>query len=566
MKKYNIIKFIIAFISIGLTVSCDDFLDKPAEDSYTIDTFYQNDEQVYQAVNSIYNSPWYDFQRGFMKIGDVMAGNIIFDSGDGYTNFTLSNSDADIANASASLWSVNAYCNGVIENVDMKSAPGVSQVVKNTVKGEAMVWKSMAYFYLVRCFGAVPIIHDNAEIIAKNTSTMLKRNKVEDVYEYIILTLKNAVELLPEKNLTGRIDKYSAYGLLSKVYLTKSGYGMNGTRNEEDLSNAAYYAKLVIEESGRELMPNYEDIFQLKNNFSDESLIAWHWTVGSQWTSQNSLQSDLSMTNFSDAVQSWGNWVYPTIDLQSAFDESAGSLTRNNRDTRRKATIMMVGDHYDYFWVEYGGFDYNWDNATDGQYGGSLVFASGTGSNCAKHIVGRLADAEAQGYDALDRMSTPLSTHILRLADVYLIYAEAVLGNDAQTSDASALNAYNAVNARALGTYHTPITENLTFDMIDKERRLELALEGDRWYDMVRLHYYKPAEAITKIAQQERGYWSGLDDLYTYDDASNLEINSLNPTGITDEDFTIPFPEVDLSLNPGLMDDPVDFDFSSIGY
>ena len=565
MKKYNILKLLIVFIGVGLTVSCDDFLDKPAEDSYTIDTFYQNDEQVYQAVNSIYNSPWYDFQRGFMKIGDVLAGNIIFDSGDGYTNFTLNNSDADIANASASLWSVNAYCNGVIENVDMKSSADVSQTVKNTVKGEAMVWKAMSYFYLVRCFGAVPIIHDNAEIIANNTSTTLRRNKVEDVYQYIIYLLEDAIDLLPEKNRTGRIDKYSACGLLAKVYLTKSGYGMSGSRNESDLTNAANYAKKVIDESGRVLEPNYEDIFQLKSNFSDESLIAWHWTVGSQWTSQNSLQSDLSMTNFSDAVQSWGNWVYPTIDLQTAFDESAGSLIRNNLDTRRKATIMMVGDHYDYFWVEFGGFDYNWDNDADGQYEGALAFASGTGSNCAKHIVGRLADAEAQGYDALDRMHTPLSTHILRLADVYLVYAEAVLGNNSSTTDAGALAAYNAVRERALHSFYEPAA-SFSFDDIYKERRLELALEGDRWYDIVRLHYYMPEKAKTMITSQERGYWAGLDDLYTYDDASNLEINSLKATGITDDDFTIPFPEVDLSLNPGLMNEPVDFDFSSIGY
>ncbi len=565
MKKYNLIRFIIAIITVGFATSCDDFLDRPAEDTYTIDSFYQNDEQVYQAVNSIYNSPWYDFQRGFMKIGDVMAGNIIFDSGDGYTNFTLNSSDADIANASASLWSVNAYCNGVIENVEMKSGPAVSQTVKNTVKGEAMVWKAMTYFYLVRCFGAVPIIHNNGEIIANNTSTTLKRNKVEDVYKYITLILKDAIELLPEQNRTGRIDKYSACGLLAKVYLTKSGYGMSGTRNQEDLDNAAYYAKEVIDKSGRVLEPNYADIFQLKGNFSQESLIAWQWTVGANWTSQNSLQSDLSMTNFSDAVQSWGNWVYPTIDLQSAFGESATSLTRNNIDTRRKATMMMVGDHYDYFWVEYGGFDYNWDNASDGQYGGSIVFASGTGSNCAKHIVGRLADAEAQGYDALDRMSTPLSTHILRLADVYLVYAEAVLGNNASTSDAGALSAYNAVVDRAMNGVYNNVT-TINFSDIDKQRRLEFAMEGDRWYDLVRLHYYAPEKAKDMVIAQERGYWAGLDDLYDSGDNSNIELHDKHADGITDEDFTIPFPEVDLSLNPGLMDAPVDFDFSSIGY
>ncbi len=560
MKKYNIIRFLIVFLIISITVSCDDFLNKPTEDSYTIDSFYQTDEQLFQAVNTIYNSPWYDFQRGFIKIGEALAGNFSFGIDDVYTNFTMTNSATDIASASASLWSVNAYCNGVIENVDMKSGSEVTQYAKNTVKGEALVWKSMTYFFLVRCFGAVPIIHDNGEIIASNTSTTLKRNKIEDVYQYIIYLLEDAIELLPEENEAGRIDKYSAYGLLAKVYLTKSGYGMSGSRNEEELALAAQYAKLVIDNSGRELMENYEDIFQLKNNFCDESLIGWHWTVGTQWTSQNSLQSDLSLTAFSDAVDSWGTWTYPTIDLQNAFNESAGSATRNNRDTRRKATMMMFGDHYDYFWVEFGGFDYDWDAESGETYG------SGTGANCAKHIVGRLADADAQVSGAtLDRMATPLSTHILRLADVYLVYAEAVLGNNGSTSDASALAAYNAVRQRALKSYYEEAT-SITFEDVDKERRLELALEGDRWYDLVRLHYYKPEEAIAIVTSQERGYWNGLDSFYSDGDDSYLEIYSHNVSGITDDDFEVPFPEVDLSLNPGLMDDPVEFDFSSIGY
>ncbi|GAF03780.1 RagB/SusD family nutrient uptake outer membrane protein [Saccharicrinis fermentans] len=564
MKIYNIKTFIIAILIMGIGVSCDDFLDRAAEDTYTIDSFYQDDDQLFQAVNTIYNSPWYDFQRGFMKIGDVLAGNIVFDVGDGYTNFTLNNSDVDIANASASLWSVNAYCNGVIQNVDTKSGSEVTQYAKNTVKGEAMVWKAMSYFYLVRCFGAVPIIHDNAEIISSNSSTTLKRNKIQDVYKYITLILKDAIELLPESNDAGRIDRYSACGLLAKVYLTKAGYGQNNTRNEDDLAEAAKYAKLVIDQSGRSLHPAYEELFQLKGNFNTESLIAWHWTVGAQWTSQNSLQSDLSMANFSDAVQSWGGYVYPTIDLQNEFDEDATSLTRKYRDTRRKATMMMVGDTYDYWWTEMGGFIYNWDSSEEGMYKGSLSFVSGTGANCAKHIVGRLADAKAQGYSDLDRMHTPLSTHLLRLADVYLIYAEAVLGNDASSTDAAALSALNAVRARALQGNHVDATE-FTFDDIDKERRLELAFEGDRWYDLVRLHYYKPEKAKQMIAAQNRGSWDGLDDLYTNDNDANLNLRELFVTP-SDVDFVIPFPEVDLSLNPGLMDDPVDFDFGSIGY
>ena len=171
---------------------------------------------------------------------------------------------------------------------------------------------------------------------------------------------QKAVELLPEKNQPGRIDRYSAMGLLSKVYLTKAGYGQNGTRNQADLDKAAFFANEVIEKSGRALTPNYADIFRLKNNIADESLIAWRWTVSSQWTSQNTLQSDLGLNGFSEFADSWGTWVGITIDLQNLFGEDARNKTsRVNTDARRQATMMMLGDKYDYFWADKGGFTYN---------------------------------------------------------------------------------------------------------------------------------------------------------------------------------------------------------------
>ena len=87
------------------------------------------------------------------------------------------------------------------------------------------------------------------------------------------MTLEKAMELLPkEKSTTGRIDYYSAEGLLSKVYLTKAG--VSGSLNQDDLKKAAEYSKDVIENSGRGLMEHYEDIFRGSNQFCEEILIA----------------------------------------------------------------------------------------------------------------------------------------------------------------------------------------------------------------------------------------------------------------------------------------------------
>ena len=558
MKRLNIKSLALATLLMVGATSCEDFLNRPTVDSYTIDGFYQTDAQCYQAVNPIYNSPWYDFQRGFVKIGDVLAGNISYGTDNAYQAFVLKSSDDDLRNASASLWSVNAYCNTLIENLNLKAGPEVTKFALNTVKGEALTWKAMTYFYLVRIWGAVPIIHNNSEIISNNNSNSIAKNNVEDVYKYIVMTLEKAVELLPEKNQPGRIDRYSAMGLLSKVYLTKAGYGQNGTRNQADLDKAAFFANEVIEKSGRALTPNYADIFRLKNNIADESLIAWRWTVSSQWTSQNTLQSDLGLNGFSEFADSWGTWVGITIDLQNLFGEDARNKTsRVNTDARRQATMMMLGDKYDYFWADKGGFTYNWVN-------GTVTYGVGTGSNVAKHLVGNNNDHVVGIGTGMDRMATSLATHILRLADVYLIYAEAILGNNGSTSDAKALAAFNAVRSRSIAG--ATAKTSISFDDIFNERRKELSCEGDNWYDYVRLSYYNAELAKEKLAAQERGNWNNLEAYYKGEaDAATVTLGTWKVTK-SNIFFTIPFPDTDLAANPRLSEAPVSFDFSTISF
>ena len=566
MKKIFKYHKILALIAVLLFVSaCEDFLDRPTEDNYTIDSFYKTDEQCFQAANVLYNAPWYDFQRGFVKIGDVMAGNLYYSTDNIYQNFNLTSSNEDLANASNSLWLVNGHCNAVIENIRNKAGSDVSETTKNTVTGEAMVWKALAYFYLVRIWGAVPIIHSNSEIIGAGTATELKKNTVEDVYEYIVRTLLKAEELLPIQNQSGRLNKTSVYGLLAKVYLTRSGWGQSGTRKQADLDKAKEYAAKVVNESGLSLEPVYSNLFRISTgNFNPENLISWRWIASDQWTSQNSLQSDLALNGFTGLNDSWGTWVGPTIDLQFAFNEDARE-SRNNRDVRRKATMMMKDDYYPYFWRHVGGFTATWKD--DDNVAGA-TFGVGTGANCVKHIVGHFeGDHTAEAGVPARRMATDLATHILRLADVYLIYAEAILGNNESTSDSEALRVYNAVRKRAISSHEN--VSSITFQDIFKERRLELALECDNWYDFVRLHYYKPELAKQWLNAQERGYYNNLQGFYNGEaDKSDVTIGSFKINITDDSKFQLPFPEVDLSMNPNLRSDvePVPFDFSTIEY
>lgn len=573
MKYINSIKYLPVVAALTMSMSsCSDFLDKPTEDNYNVDNFYQTDDQCYQGVNYLYNSPWYDFQRGFIKVGEVMSGNMYWGSSP-YLTLTTNGTDEDLKNMSYSLWAVIGHSNTVYNNLAKASA---SEEVRRICQGECLTWKALAYFYLVRTFGEVPIIHDNTAEL--NSGTYNEKYKVErsDVYDYIIMTLEAAMERLPKTaSQAGRLDYYCAEGLLAKVYLTKSGLGMSESRSADDLAKAAAYAKDVIDNSGRHLLAKYSDVFRLANNESEESLIAWRWKAGRDpWTQQNTLQSDLAMQGFDENGDCWGGWGGPSVDLQDAFGVSAldDPATRSDADTRRKATMMLAGDVYDYFWQDKGGFDvlrFVYDSEDYGKGGPSGSWQCPTGAYNVKHLYGDNYDHELATGVTPQNMANQLATHILRLSDVYLIYAEAVLGNAESTSDARALAAFNAVRSRGIPTAN-PKT-SITFDDIWKERRLELAGEGDRWYDFVRLAYYNPTRAINELKNQRRNAYDGYDALAKayYEsnyqnwtvDSSTTKYNTDTPApNVTEESFTLPFPTEDLVYNKHLSEPAIHVD------
>ena len=574
----NTLKYIslAAVIAFG-AVSCGKFLDRPAEDSYTTANYYQNDQQVEQSVNYLYNSPWYDVIRFYIYGSETMCGNV-FQDNNAYATLTVNGTDQDLKNMSYSLWAVNAQCNTVINNI-RNSTGTASQAVKDKAIGEALAWKAMAYFLLVRTFGDVPIIHDNTEVIKE--AIYNEQNKVEkaDVYEYIIMTLEKAMELLPKDPNIGkynRIDYYAAEGLLSKVYLTKAG--VSGSLNNADLEKAKTYALDVIEHSGRSLTPKYSDIFRLSPSVfqqTGENLFSWQWTSTSGiWTAQNSIQSDVGLTGFSEFGDIWGDWKGPSVDLMDAFGVSADQdpETRVETDDRRAATILMFGDQLPYFWVDRGGFDMYRFFYDDTYFpvgleknGSNKQWCCQTGSNYVKHLFGCGADHQAALGVSAGRMCYQLPTHILRLADIYLVYAEAcVLTGD----NTNALIYVNKVRERA----HAKPLESVTFDDVWKERRLELAMEGDRWYDYVRRSYYDVNACIADLKAQRRSHWDGLDKAYkkyvvddegnyvgpgahSWDNSEIIYNPSQELTDVKPSMFTIPFPTEDVVMNPNVGSD-----------
>jgi len=589
MKLNNIIKgMTVGILALGLT-SCQEFLNRPTEDNYNTSNFYANNEQVLQGVNYLYNSPWYDFQRGFFKVGEMMSGNM-YEGNNPYLNLTTNSTDKDLVNMSYSLWAVNGHVNTVVRNI--LNSEGPSQAVKNQAIGEALTLKALAYFFMVRTFGEVPIIHDNTEVLTSGNYNNVRKVTRANVYEYIIVTLEKAMELLPKKTSgwDGRIDYYAAEGLLAKVYLTKAG--VSGTLNGDDLAKAAEYAKDVIDNSGRTLTPKYSDNFRLAPstyNQTGEPMISWLWAAGRDpWTQQNTLQSDLGMEGFSETGDLWGGWCGPSVDLMDAFGvdplEDPRERAKNETDTRRKACIMMAGDFYEYFWTDKGGFDFL-RFLYDAEYGKGYntgTFEGPCGAQNVKHLYGNTADHVAGTGLTPGNMCYQLPTHILRLADVYLVLAEAKLnGPGSSTSDADAVAAFNKVRGRALGSAYTDVT-SITWEDVWKERRLELAGEGDRWYDFVRRSYYDMSATIEEIKSQRRNemYSYGLPCENYFKTGFNLETGkwdltaaewTVDPTltyyntdrsapNVTPSSFTLPFPQEDVVFNPALLEPAVEVD------
>lgn len=569
MKLSNFKYIAFALLLGGTITSCEDFLDRPNEDSYNDANYYANDDQVKVSTNSLYSSPWYDFlSRGYYKIPEVMSGNLYMGQSP-YLTFTVNGSDADITSTSSSLWAVNAQANTIYNRLQTANA---SASVKNTAMGECLAWKAMAYFYLVRIWGDVPIVHNNSSEIAAGDYNNKYKVKAADVYEYIVMTLEKAIDLLPNTNTAGRIDKWGAKGLLAKVYLAKSGINCNGNgqRDENDLAKAAELAKDVIDNSGKKLMEKYEDIFKGENNNCDESLIGWRWTADQlNYTCGNCLTSELAPAGFCE-YQSWGDWTAPSVDLEEAFGVTPlqNPSSRPATDERRKATMMMAGDTYSQWWQDKGGFDYI-KFLYDKKYapGSNDGLQSGTGANIAKHLYGDDADHVKTFGRSAGKQSSDLSTHVLRLADVYLIYAEAKIGNAGSTTDASAIDAYYQVWHRARPTlFDKP--SSITLDDVLKERRLELALEGDYWFDLVRMSYYNVEKAMNIIKNQKRNAYNGLADLYKayynkgngngpwdVDESKMFYDTSTPKPNVTTSIFQLPFPQGDVVYNPHLMEE-----------
>jgi len=500
------------------------FLDRPSQSQISSENFYKTKSDLRLATASLYGGAtwgvWH--HEAYLPLGDILSGNgnrqWISDWVQLYTR-TITAGNSVMQGGWKGLYNLVGQCNGVINSIEQNADKSISEEDRNAAIGEAKFIRGTAYYYLAMLWGPVPIIEDNSKLIK---DPLLKRNVVSDVYKFIANDLTFASNSLPRNDEKGRVTTWSAQGMLAKVYLTMSGLESNGTRDQKLLDSAKKYAGNVCNESGLDLLPNYYNLFQSQYNDNQESLFALQWATGASvaWEEGNLLLTYSPSNDINP--QKNGAWTA----LDATYDLY---LQYSAKDTvRRKASFMMNGDFYPELNAAGGGF-------------------KATSQSMKKHIIGNEKDNNSPSMTFTASIEHDA---LLRLADVYLIYAEAILGSSASTSDGEALKYFNKVRTRA-GV--DPVS-TINMDSILKERRVEFAFEGQYWLDLVRLSYWNPTKAVNILNNQKRVTFTYSNGVATPDPPIGTAI-----VPATISAFTLQIPASELSADPNLAEPPVKY-------
>ncbi|MFL5743533.1 MAG: RagB/SusD family nutrient uptake outer membrane protein [Niastella sp.] len=517
----NIIGVLGITLAVSAMVACKkSFFDGTPKGQYTTATYFKTPAEVQAATASMYGAAWFNFNCTYsMSIGDVYSGNSTGDANAAmvqFQNMNVTQSNEYLYKGWASLYSVVGQANGIMMNLaNNPNAVSLDAATVNTAMGECYFMRAAAYFYLVRNYGAVPIVTDTNNFMG---NYQLPRHIVSDVYKFIINDLKQAETKLPAKGAApGRVSAGAAKALLAKVYLTIDDFANAKARAWELISNESTY--------GYGLRDKFEDLFYTRNNNNKESIWALQWTASGAdgaYGTGNVTQAYCAPygQELTGSTDGWGSFK-PSIDLQR--DSIAGDL-------RRKPTYMRANDYYPELLQIRGGYTYP-------------SCKSKTGANVKKYVVGNYEDNAATG--GAYGMSTGINTYMIRYADVLLTYVEAVMGNSTSTNDPIAIAQFLRVRTRA-GLGGIPVN-NITADDLLRERRLEFAFEGQYWYDILRLPQDK---ALQRLSKTERGMFEGW--------CGDGAVVS-NKISVTANMLLFPVPQSEIDIDPKLSEVPVPY-------
>ncbi|RKR14556.1 putative outer membrane starch-binding protein [Maribacter vaceletii] len=401
------------------------------------------------------------------------------------------------------LW-VNLYealnrTNSVVDRIGAMTEDQIDTDVKNKFIAEAKFLRTTINFALVSAWENVPLIKN--EVISVDDLNVSQAT-TEEVYEYMIADLKAAIPLLPEEQGGGRATAGAAKALLGRIYLQMTGFPLNQT---DKFALAENILKEVMDSGTYDLLPTYGDVFKLDFEQSKEII----FSVGFDGPTLN--EGGLLSTFYgpNGSVNQGGGWGTCFINhgLADAYEDDDARFLNN------------VARH-------------NANNFTPEE--GATDPASWTvGKNTWRGWKWHAAKPNSYPND------TPFDYIYLRYADVLLMYAEALNGQNKLTQN-DLDNTVNRLRSRARleATAVAPMVlgsqEDNSIALLD-ERRKELCLEGWRRNDLLRFGKYE--EAISGITQ---GGPNAGDPI----------------TEFQDYEIRWPIPELQLQTNENLVQNP----------
>ncbi|WP_119789253.1 RagB/SusD family nutrient uptake outer membrane protein [Flavobacterium anhuiense] len=480
------IKFKYIYIAVALAVlgSCsEDFVTIDPQGKFDTNTYFSNEQQCYAALIGVYdpmrkNTGGFENMVAMLNAGsdDFYAGGGSSTDGTGIQNFSTHSLTS--ITIPGSYW--NDHYQGISRaNILLSKLPAASMndAVRNRFAAEAKTLRALYYFNLVRMFKNIALV---LEPLTTETIYTPEQVAPEVIYAQIEKDLTEAIAVLPNTVIkdteAGRFNKGAAQALLGKVYL------FEGKKTEA----AAVLAEVngtpgETNQYGNKLLDNFSDLWITSNKFNAESLIeVSHSSAGnSDWTFWGSGRDEGNSLNImvgprgysrptgSDAPNLPSGWAF-NVATQKLYDAMQG-------DPRKDATILDL-------------------KALKAAGKANYIPAyQDTGYFLNKYLP-RQSDVSTGGGNS--ELNYKQNSYVIRLADTYLMEAEA-LGSGAR---AQAL--LDAVRKRA-GLPSVPVT----LAAIKHERRMELAGEGHRFFDLVR--WGDAAAALS-----DRGFDAGTDEIF----------------------------------------------------
>lgn len=485
--KTNHIKYSIAAVTLlfsGLLFNaCNKFLDVQPQGQITEDEIRTNPNAAIDLVTGIYNIMWEGSIHGFSYVGMTNIASDDADKGsnpdDGANTFgRLDNLTTDAqVNQLDDIWAGHyraiARAN---QALDKLPASPLEANAKAALEGEARFLRAYFYFNLVRFYGGVPLIDRVPAVEEANNPQFQTRASKEDIYKFVITDLQFAMENLPIKGATqtGRATKGSATGLLAKVYM----YQQNWQR-VYNLTDS-----LVTGIAGTyDLLPVYENIWREVGANSVESVFEVQTGVNSACNAAIDIYS-LCQGPRAGGLRGWA-------DLGFGFGIPSQSLldSYEPNDLRRAATVISINASpmgtvlWDGYRVP------SQDSVENSRYNYKAYHSRTAERFCGN--AGRL----------------PKNLRILRYGDILLMHAESAF---ALANTAAALADINRLRQRAGLSDLTAITRQAIWN----ERRIELAMEHDRFFDIVRQEEVAPGAAVAAFQAHGKVFTKNKNEVF----------------------------------------------------